>query len=110
MRLTENVATEGGVEINSVAPGFVITRMHDETLQAGPDAAGAGYHERTKAQMAEGGFPAAEAAELVCFLLSEAARGITGRLISAQWDPWREPDFRERLRSNPGVWAAAAHR
>jgi len=31
------------------------------------------------------------------FLLSDASRGITGRLISAPWDPWREPDFRQRL-------------
>ena len=48
-----------------------------------------------------GGFPASEAAELVAFLLAAEARGITGRLISAQWDPWREETFRQRLRTDP---------
>ena len=51
-------------------------------------------------QLDGGGFPASEAAELVAFLLGPGAAGITGRLISAQWDPWREDEFRERLRSD----------
>lgn len=100
VRLTENLAAHGEVEINAVAPGFVATRMHDETLRAGPEAAGESYYERTREQLAEGGFPAREAAELVCFLLSDQARGISGRLISAQWDPWRDDDFRARLRED----------
>ena len=102
VRLTENVsAADSGVEINAVAPGFVATRMHDGTLQAGADAAGAQYYERTQSQLADGGFPAEEAAELVCFLLSDEAAGISGRLLSAQWDPWRDPEFRARLREQP---------
>jgi 3-oxoacyl-[acyl-carrier protein] reductase len=103
VRLTENVAAGGEIEVNAVAPGFVATRMHDDTLRAGAAAAGESYFERTRAQLAEGGFPAREAAELVCFLLSDAARGISGRLISAQWDPWREDGFRARLRQEPDL-------
>jgi NAD(P)-dependent dehydrogenase (short-subunit alcohol dehydrogenase family) len=104
VRLTENVsAAGGGVEINSVAPGFVATRMHDGTLEAGAQAAGVGYYERTRQQLADGGFPAAEAAELVCFLLSDEAEGISGRLLSAQWDPWRDPEFRAKLREQPSL-------
>jgi len=101
VRLTENVAAASEVEVNCVAPGFVATRIHAGTLSAGPEAAGREYHERTVAGLAEGGFPAREAAELVCFLLSDAAAGITGRLLSAQWDPWREDEFRARLRADP---------
>ena len=103
VRLTENLAASEDVEINSVAPGFVATRMHEQTLQAGPHAAGQGYYDRTRTELAGGGFPAAAAAELVCFLLSEQARGISGRLISAQWDPWREDRFRARLRSDSAL-------
>ena len=103
VRLTENVAAVSKVEINSVGPGFVTTRMHEGTLAAGPEAAGAEYHERTLALIAEGGFPGREAAELVCFLLSEDAAGITGRLLSARWDPWREDEFRARLRADPDL-------
>jgi 3-oxoacyl-[acyl-carrier protein] reductase len=101
VRLTENVAAVSEVEINAVGPGFVSTRMHQGTLAAGPAAAGAEYHERTLALLVEGGFPATEAAELVCFLLSGEAAGITGRLLSARWDPWREEEFRARLRADP---------
>ena len=103
VRLTENVAAGEDVEINSVAPGFVVTRMHEQTLQAGPQAAGQIYYERTRSELAAGGFPAVTAVELVCFLLSEQARGISGRLISAQWDPWREEEFRARLRSRSAL-------
>jgi 3-oxoacyl-[acyl-carrier protein] reductase len=38
------------------------------------------------------------AAELTAFLLSDRAAGITGKLISAIWDPWREDGFQDRLR------------
>ncbi len=102
VRLTENVASalEGEVEINSVAPGFVATEIHRGTLAAGPAAAGEEYHARTTWELARGGFPVSEVSELVCFLLSEEAVGISGRLISAQWDPWREQAFRERLRDD----------
>ena len=91
------------VEINCVAPGFVATRMHQATLEAGPESAGAAYYARTREQLGAGGFPASEAAALVGFLLSDDAAGITGRLLSAQWDPWRDPAFRARLRDDPNL-------
>jgi 3-oxoacyl-[acyl-carrier protein] reductase len=88
VRLTENVAvTEPNLRVNCVAPGFVATRIHDGTLAAGPHATGGDYYEKTRAQLASGGFPASEAAALVALLLSPESAGITGRLISAQWDP-----------------------
>jgi NAD(P)-dependent dehydrogenase (short-subunit alcohol dehydrogenase family) len=101
VRLTENVAAADSVAVNSVAPGFVATRMHEDTLRAGEEAVGPEYYEQTRAQLESGGFPAREAAELICFLLSDDAAGISGRLLSAQWDPWREQEFRERLRADP---------
>ena len=103
VRLTENIAADGAIEINSVAPGFVATRIHEGTLAAGPDVVGSAYYARTRDQIATGGFPASKVAELVVFLLGPGAAGITGRLISAQWDPWREAEFRDRLRSDPDL-------
>jgi NAD(P)-dependent dehydrogenase (short-subunit alcohol dehydrogenase family) len=107
VRLTENLAVElaeADVRANCVAPGFVATRLHETTLAAGPATAGADYYERTRRELAEGGVPAAVAAELVCLLLGDPEPvPFTGRLISAQWDPWRDPRYRERLAAEPDL-------
>jgi len=101
VRLTETIALElaaDGVRANCVAPGFVATEMHRATLVAGPDRAGAEYFERTRAELDRGGVPASEAAELVCRLLQhEPGAAFTGKLVSAQWDDWRDLGFRRRL-------------
>lgn len=96
VRLTENLATTlAPVPINCVAPGLVATRLHRQTLAAGPERTGPAFYERTERELERGGFPVAEAAELVCYLLSGVP--FSGKLISAQWDPWRDADFRDRL-------------
>jgi NAD(P)-dependent dehydrogenase (short-subunit alcohol dehydrogenase family) len=98
VRLTENLASvleEDGIRINCVAPGFVITRMQDATLSAGAAGAGAAYYEQTLAGIKEGGQPASEAAELVCLLVKGVP--FTGKLLSAQWDPWRTEAFHQEL-------------
>lgn len=99
-RLTENLARDlAPIAVNCVAPGFVATDMHKGTIDAGPDAAGAAYFERTKHELARGGAPPEEAAALVLSLLEDVP--FTGRLISAVWDPWRDPAFRDRLAETP---------
>lgn len=100
-RLSENIAgelAEEGVRVNCVAPGFVASGMHQSTLTAGPELAGAAYYERTMAELDRGGIPASEAAELICLLLAgDPQAPFSGKLISVQWDPWRDPAFRSRL-------------
>ena len=104
VRLTENLApvlAERGLRINAIAPGFVATRMQQSVLRAGPQAAGDDYFASTRRQVAEGGVPPEQAAELAAFLLSPESEGISGKLISARWDPWQEEPFRQRLRTDP---------
>jgi NAD(P)-dependent dehydrogenase (short-subunit alcohol dehydrogenase family) len=96
VRLSENLALAlAPLKVNCVAPGFVATRMHETTLAAGPERAGQDYYERTRRSLEDGGVPASEAAELVCALLEGVP--FSGKLISAQWDPWRDPAFGRRL-------------
>lgn len=102
VRLCENLSsTLAPMAINCVAPGFVATRMHESTFAAGPDAVGRDYYEKTRREVERGGFPASEAAELVCLLL--AGVPFSGKLISAQWDPWRDPAFQRRLAEEPNL-------
>jgi NAD(P)-dependent dehydrogenase (short-subunit alcohol dehydrogenase family) len=93
VRLTETIAEElSGTNItaNAVAPGAVNTRMLEDVLSAGPEAVGEEDYARALKQKSQGGTPPEKAAELCTMLLSDEAQGITGRLISAVWDPWRD--------------------
>jgi NAD(P)-dependent dehydrogenase (short-subunit alcohol dehydrogenase family) len=92
VRLTETVAEEtrgSGIDVNAIAPGALNTRLLDEVISSGPESVGAGFYERALKQKQQGGTPLQTAADLCVFLLSAASNGITGRLISAVWDPWR---------------------
>jgi NAD(P)-dependent dehydrogenase (short-subunit alcohol dehydrogenase family) len=91
VRLTEALAHETrpfGIDINTVAPGALATRLMKELNEAGPDKIGAGYHARIEEFVAKGGMPMSRAAELCVYLASAESDGLTGRLIAAAWDPW----------------------
>lgn len=93
VRFTETLAEElrgSGIEVNAIAPGALNTRMLDEVLAAGPDKVGQGYFDKALQQKAHGGASLQEAGELAVFLASSASDGITGKLISAVWDNWRQ--------------------
>ena len=91
VRFGETLAEEvraKGIDVNSVAPGALNTRLLDEVLEAGPGKVGAAFYEASLEQKASGGTPLDKGAALCAFLASSASDGITGRLISAVWDPW----------------------
>jgi NAD(P)-dependent dehydrogenase (short-subunit alcohol dehydrogenase family) len=97
VRFTETLALEvapHGVRVNCLAPGFVATRLHAQTLAAGEALAGS-FVETTKQQLATGGVPASVAARAAAFLLSERSAGITGRFVAAPYDGWEH--WPERL-------------
>jgi len=103
VRFSETLAREVepyGIRVNCVAPGALNTAMLDEVLAAGPERAGAEY-EKAAERARAGGDPPERCAELVALLLSEEAAGITGRLISAVWDPWASlAERRDELRGS----------
>jgi len=102
VRLTENMALEfksDDIDINAVAPGFVVTRLHQDTIKAGKKAGG-NFLKKTLDQIEKGGTSPDVSARLTVFLLSQESDGITGRFISAPWDPWMDEDFLERLKED----------
>lgn len=97
VRLTENLAEElrgTAIDVNALAPGALNTQMLEETLAAGPDRVGGEQFAQATKQKQQGGSSLARAAALCVYLCTTEADGITGRLISAPWDPW--PKLHER--------------
>jgi len=99
VRFAETLAVEVAefnVDINSIAPGALNTRLLDQVLSAGPAAAGRDFFDQSARQRSSGGTPLEVPARLAVFLASAASDGLTGKLISALWDDWES--FPQHLR------------
>jgi 3-oxoacyl-[acyl-carrier protein] reductase len=79
---------EMSIDVNAVAPGALNTRLLDEVLQAGPKRVGRAFYEQALKQKESGGTPMERGAALCVFLASSSGDRITGKLLSAVWDPW----------------------
>jgi NAD(P)-dependent dehydrogenase (short-subunit alcohol dehydrogenase family) len=89
---------EHGIDVNCVAPGALNTRLLEEVLQAGPEKVGPSFYEQCLSQKASGGTPLDLGAALCVFLASSDSDGMTGKLISAVWDPWQNlPQYKQVL-------------
>ena len=92
VRLTEVLAQElapRNITVNALGPGSVHTSMWDQMTQ---DAARAGadfIHQLGLQVTSGGGAPIAECAELAVWLASQESDNLTGRLISATTDDFR---------------------
>jgi len=73
-----------------MALGALNTWMLDEVLAAGSERVGQAFFDRMVKTKAEGGTPLETGAALRVSLDSSASDGITGRLLSAVWDPWAD--------------------
>ncbi|MFC3227264.1 SDR family NAD(P)-dependent oxidoreductase [Marinibaculum pumilum] len=100
VRLVETAAGELaplGIAALALAPGFVATDIHRETIKAGPEKAGRDYYEFTLSRLKEGSVPMSLVVDCARFLLGDAAHALSGRTISASFDPWAEPEFLDSL-------------
>ena len=95
VRLIETLAEElrdQPIDLNSIAPGAINTRLTDEVIALGPTVAGAAEYAAAVKQKASGGASLDKALGLVEWLLSPASDGVSGRLLAAPWDPWATLD------------------
>lgn len=91
VRLMETLAEElraFKVDVNAIAPGALATRLVDEVLAAGPERVGQAFYDKNRKWKQDGATPLSLGASLAVYLASAESDGITGKLLSAQWDPW----------------------
>ena len=91
IRFSETLAEETkslGIRVNCIAPGAMKTAMISEVIKNGEDLAGKREFDTAKKILENGGASMERVADLALFLSSNASEPITGKLISAVWDPW----------------------
>jgi len=104
VRLVETLAAEWRgqpLDINAVAPGAIFTRMTEQVLARGTAVVGNVEFDRASKQPRNDGAQLEKVMGLIEFLLSPKSDGITGKLISAVWDPWEKlHEFKKDLDSD----------
>ncbi len=107
VRFIENLSEEVkkyNIDINAVAPGQMKTRMLDEILRSGPLKLGKEYYQKCLNFKRTGRSSKSKICELILFLASNYSDGITGKLISAQWDEWKIRANYKKLLQNSDVY------
>ncbi len=85
------------IDVNSIAPGIMKTRITEEYIELGSSILEGDFIVKIKEALEKGGVPLEKPADLAVYLASEEINGMTGRLISAAWDPW---PFLEKEKEN----------
>jgi 3-oxoacyl-[acyl-carrier protein] reductase len=92
---------EHNIQVNCIAPGALPTEMAQAVLRAGPEQAGAKEYVQAGKQAKAGNDVIRRAVALSVFLASSESDGVTGKLISAVWDPWEQlPQHLEDLQAS----------
>lgn len=101
VRLAETLAQEledTAICVNAISPGAMPTAMLREVAAAGSVSSGMREAQNAERVLVEGNTTMYRAVDLAVFLASDAARGITGKLISAVWDRYEDwPAHLEQL-------------
>jgi len=93
VRFSETLACELSrrkIDVNCISPGAMYSAMTDEAISLGENSHYEKEYLSAITTKKTGGFQKDKVTELIMFLLSEHSNGITGKLISAQWDNWKK--------------------
>jgi len=107
VRFVESVAEElreFRVPANSVAPGALNTRMLRQVIDSGPSRVGESFFKRSKEQDVSGEAGFEKAIQLIMYLSFESPKELTGRLISAIWDDWKNTAEIKDVLANSDRW------
>ena len=64
--------------------------MLDSLLELGPEKVGERVYHESLRQKTSGGHPSEKTCNLCLWLLSDSAKGLTGKILSAVWDPYQK--------------------
>jgi NAD(P)-dependent dehydrogenase (short-subunit alcohol dehydrogenase family) len=100
VRLTETLAIElldYGIRVNAIAPGRIATPAHESILKAGVELVGELQIKKTQLLLSEGGASITKVIDCVKMFLTDKMLGLTGKTISANFDPWESDIFQENI-------------
>jgi 3-oxoacyl-[acyl-carrier protein] reductase len=104
VRFGETLAKElvaDNIRVNSISPGAMKTSLLEEVLDCDPQLTGVREREIASKVFEFGGASLQNVSELAIFLSSNAGKCITGKIISAVWDNWREwPNYIDELNNS----------
>jgi 3-oxoacyl-[acyl-carrier protein] reductase len=92
VRLVETLSKEllsYNVDINTIAPGAMSTRMMQQVIDAGPEIVGDEFFKKNQNWKQNGATSMELGTNLAVYLSTADSNGVTGKLISAQWDDWK---------------------
>lgn len=107
VRFAETLAIELrdlNITVNAIAPGAVNTKLTEQLIAAGPQMAGALMYKKALEQKETGGADPLKAAALVRYLMDEKNANISGKLLSAIWDPWQSLNENSEILSKSDVY------
>jgi 3-oxoacyl-[acyl-carrier protein] reductase len=103
LRFIENFAAENPtnrVKINAIAPGVIPSKMQAEVVES-PSLRQTKDYVISLKSLSEKNYDTTKVLSLCDFLLTDSSEGITGKLISAEWDNWAEwPHHLEQLKDS----------
>ena len=92
---------DNNIDVNTVAPGALNTRLLDEIIESGPENVGEKFHKQALLQQKSGGTPFFHGVNLCIYLANKISDGITGKLISSIWDPWKNfENYKNKLKNS----------
>ena len=92
IRFVENFAAENlnkNIRINAIAPGVMPSRMQEEVMRT-PGMENTKDYLVAQDSLTAKNLRGTKLLELCDFLISSRSQGITGKLISADWDNWTD--------------------
>jgi NAD(P)-dependent dehydrogenase (short-subunit alcohol dehydrogenase family) len=99
VRFVETLAVElkpRNIAVNAVAPGFAPTEIHRATMAAGRERAGE-HFDKTAKLMSSWDNSMDVPVNCIRYMISDKSANLTGKTISARYDPWGEPEFDDHI-------------